>query len=1203
MITMKSFPRFLVVVCAVLVWAGWLAAQTTISTGSIQGTVQDPQGAVVKDAKITITNRATGRTLNTETNSAGTYVSSALVPGAYTVHIEAQGFRTAELQVPVQVGVTANGNVRLQVGQASQVVEVQATEIHVNTEQATVQGVLTGQQIDELPINGRNFLDLAQLEPGVQIQDGGNFDPTKNGFSSISFGGRFGRTARIEVDGIDISDETVGTTTQNIPKEAIQEFQIGQSMLDLSTELTSSGAVNVVTRSGTNQIHGDAFGTFRDASLAAHLPGETKSSFQRSQYGGRFGGPLVKDRVFYFLSGERTQQALQAPVLPGVPFDSLAGNFTSPFRDTEVMGRLDYELGKNGHLFYRFSYEQNRNVANYTPNVFQPFANNNHTPVHALGYDFTTGVYNHSIRFGYTKFRNLVTDAVTGTSIFNPAPQLELAIGGDPFCLTPGADDFCSGPNFLAPQATFQSDKQFKYDGSRTWRNHIIRYGGGYNRLQGGGYAKFLGTAPAVSSSNSPEAQNFADNSCGLGTPCFPNGSQNPLNYPAQQVILGNGQGFSSELPSFGFPAGGLGPDNRLSWYAGDTYKFKPNFTITVGVRYVRDTGRTDSDLAPIPCSQLTAAAQAYLTDPQINNPCGVNILDLWGAGYGNRVKQRNANFAPQIGIVWDPSKNGKTVIRAGWGVFYENSVWNNNLYDRPPRLAKGLFLGQQSLCTNGTGDPTICNQPIGSVASLIAAAQQQYQASTAATGASANDGFIGNTLSSVYANGTAMFAPNYISPRSIQFNVGLQQEIRPGMVFTIDYLRNIETHTLLLVDVNHVGDAGSFDKLAAQAAIQATMQDCGFPVNGSVDDLIAQGCLDAGTGKRHPATIVDFAQHGLDSADVFCGGAPCGLVNGVDGPRAAFPGRNKFLGANQMLFPVGRSKYTGWQMSLKQNAKNPFRGVKAMNLQVSYALSRYEATAQDSDFVSYAESANNPTLYQGPNGLDRRHQLSFGGTVELPWLTRVSVLSHFYSPLPQSLRLPTSGNAGGIFVTDVNGDGTGDGSAVSNGGLGDLLPGTKLGAFGRTASASGLNALITNYNNTQAGTVTPAGQTLITNGLLTQTQLFSLGGVQQPLQQAPSGQVGLAWMKALDVTAGWEFKVREKVRIEPSVSIFNAFNFANFDSPNNPLSGILDGSPGSVNGTTAATRATGNTRIGLGTGVFGLGAPRVMEFGLRISF
>src|SRR5207248_2343482 len=163
------------------------------------------------------------------------------------------------------------------------VIEVQATSVAINTEQPTVQGVLTTEQIENLPFNGRNFLDLAQLEPGVQIQDGGNFDPTKNGFSSVSFGGRYGRTARIELDGIDISDETVGTTTQNISAGAIDEFQLSQSTLDLSTELTSSGAVNVVTKSGTNTYHGDAFYLFRDASQAANFPtGINPKGYQRN---------------------------------------------------------------------------------------------------------------------------------------------------------------------------------------------------------------------------------------------------------------------------------------------------------------------------------------------------------------------------------------------------------------------------------------------------------------------------------------------------------------------------------------------------------------------------------------------------------------------------------------------------------------------------------------------------------------------------------------------------------------------------------------------------------------------------------------------------------------------------------------------------------------------------------------------------------
>ena len=423
-------------------------AQTTISTGSIQGTVTDPSGAIVSGAKVTIRNKQTSQTSETTTNSSGSFASGALNPGNYVVRIEARGFRTLEMPLIVQVNTTSAANAKLTLGESAEVVEVQAGEVSVNTEQATVQGVLTSEQIENLPINGRNFLDLAQLEPGVQIQDGGTFDPTKNGFSSVSFGGRFGRTARIEVDGIDISDETVGTTTQNLPLGSIQESSLQQSSLDLSTELTSSGSVNIITKSGTNGLHGDAFYYFRDQSLNAALPGDSTNPFQRNQFGGSLGGPIIKDKLFFFLDAERNKQDLIDPVLPGGAFNSLTGDFDSPFRETQTVGRVDWQANRF-KIFYRFSFDQNRSVLPFIPNSFQPFANVNHARDHVVGVDFITGSFTHSIRFGYTKFQNGITDAVTGSSIFDPAPGIELAIGGDPNCLTAGVDDFCSGPNFL----------------------------------------------------------------------------------------------------------------------------------------------------------------------------------------------------------------------------------------------------------------------------------------------------------------------------------------------------------------------------------------------------------------------------------------------------------------------------------------------------------------------------------------------------------------------------------------------------------------------------------------------------------------------------------------------------------------------------------------------------------------------------------
>ncbi len=361
----------------------------------------DPSDAVVVGARLTILNNATGQKINVTTNSAGTYNSDALIPGDYTLQVSAKGFSTVRVPITVLVGNTASGDARLPLGAESEVIDVTSSGLQVNTQQAIVQGVLGSQQIENLPVNGRNFLDLAQLEPGVQIQDGHNFDPTKAGYSSISFGGRYGRTARIEVDGVDVSDETVGTTTSDIPSSAIQEFQVSQSSLDLSNELTSSDAVNVTTRSGTNDFHGEAFDLFRDSSIAARLPAPPgiKSPFQRSQ----FGGPIVRNKFFFFLDAERTKQDEFAPVPVGPPFQAFSGGFTSPFRETNVLGRADYQFTKGARLFYRYSYYQSSLFATFGQG-FQVYDTKNITRAHVVGADFNSGTFTHSLRFEYLKF-------------------------------------------------------------------------------------------------------------------------------------------------------------------------------------------------------------------------------------------------------------------------------------------------------------------------------------------------------------------------------------------------------------------------------------------------------------------------------------------------------------------------------------------------------------------------------------------------------------------------------------------------------------------------------------------------------------------------------------------------------------------------------------------------------------------------------
>src|ERR1700751_875099 len=244
------------------------------------------------------------------------------------------------------------------------------------------------------------------------------------------------------------------------------------------------------------------------------------------------------------------------------------------------------------------------------------------------------------------------------------------------------------------------------------------------------------------------------------------------------------------------------------------------------------------------------------------------------------------------------------------------------------------------------------------------------------------------------------------------------------------------------------------------------------------------------------------------------------------------------------MLFPIGRSVYNGFEHPFGQNLRNPLPGIKMFDLQISYSFSRYVSTARDSDFINYAADNRNPTAYMGPNALDRTHQFSFGGTMDLPANFRFTMIGHVYSPLALNLNLP----GGGIFVSDLTGDGTGDGGAASNAGLGDLFPGTKYGAFGRDVSVGGLRNLINNYNNKKVGQPTPAGQVLISNNMFTLGQLQQLGGVQQPLNPVVPGAVGQAWLRSFDLGLSWGYKIKDRVEVRPGVMLFNAFNLGNFD-------------------------------------------------------
>ncbi len=1134
----------------------FVPAQT--ASGSIIGTITDSTGAVVAGAMVEVKSLSTGAIQTRTTTESGTYSVIALEPGEYSISVSSSGFQAVQSTAHVLVGQTLNGNFVLRPQQAKTEVTVEDTEAQVNTVQASVQDATTSKEIDELPINGRNFLDLAQTSPGIQIQDGGNFDPTKNGFTGISVQGRSGRSTRVEVDGVDISDETVGTTTINISEDSIQEFQVAQSTLDPATSLTSTGSVNVITRSGSNEIHGSGFYLFRNDSTAARIDG-VAAPFERDQVGFRAGGPVVKDKLFWFVNFEHNLQHGTVFTSPPVPFTSFSAAFPNPFHETEATARADWNVTPNWRAFYSFHHDQFNVVTGYGGSVFQPYGNRNLTDVHTAALDGTTGGFTHSIRFGYLSFRNYIVDARSQVAgLPQPFPggqQAAIAIGGDPRCLF-GVDVLCLGPSWLAPQTTLQRNYEIRYDGSHLVHSHTLRYGFEYVWTPQFTFGSFSGLGPFLNSN-----ANASEIATAAGGP-FPGGSSNPLNYPLEQLEVGNGLGYFSEKPALGFPHGGFHV-HRTGLYFADFWKVKPNISVTMSLRYNRMTGRSDSDLPAIP------------------------MLNQLQPGLGNRPTQPNLDFAPQFGIAWDPFKNGRTSIRAGGGLFYDDVLLTVTLFDRTLRIPGGL--GNTFLISTGGVLPgttvnvsPLIGQPIGSVVNQAVAAQQAFEASQQAASQNFNpNGPPGVIDPNVFDFNTSggLLDPNYKTPYSTQINVGIQQQLKRTLFLSVDYVHNTNIHNVLVHDANLVGAAETLDVSAAQAAITKT--------ENSV------GCANVACAIGAGLTIDNFAANGLGSP---ASGLPQQFV--VPNSGWAFPGLNPNFGQMGIISTIGRSVYNALQFRLKQSIQSPGPGVRSLNWSVGYNLSRFNTMSpdQDASLVNVADNIN-PTRYYGPNNLDRTHMLTMAVAAQFKGGFEVSGLSRVYSALPATLTLPVAcACPAEIFQTDLTGDGSG----------GDVVPGTNLGSFGHGVNTNNLNNLLTHFNTTTAGTFTPAGQALVNANLFTPGQMQQLGAVVPGIPMAPQGEVGIDNFIADDLRLSWPIHVPryERVSLIPSVDIFNVVNKANFDPPNglntSTLRGALSGTQGSLNGTTYAERSN---RYGLGSGAFSQGIPRAIQFGLRINF
>ena len=1088
---MKRFFGFVFVLVAMATMS--FGQAISVNGGSIQGTVTDPSGAVVSGASIRVTSVDQGSVKSVKADSAGIYAVGPLNPGSYSVSISAPGFENLLVNTVVRTGTVTNGNFKLTLGKSSETVEVNAGALQVNTDQAGVSDVITSEQIKSLPVNGRNFLDLAQIEPGVILQSGESFDPTKAGYSAISVGGVSGRTTRILLDGQDITDEYVGTTIFNVSQGAISEFQLNRSTQDVSGEVTSTGQVLVSTNSGTNAFHGQLFYNFQDhRALFARSQNGQDPQFQRNQFGGSIGGPIIKDKLFFFANVERIKQdsSSVSPVHTGdgALFSDIFDAFPtipSPYRLTYSTARVDYNGPFGGHYFARVNYDVDSVSSNFGDGYWI-YANRDNTPGYAFGADFQNGHFTHSFRGSYEKFHNMIVDKTTGdTSIYNGIPG---------FAFYNSSQGLFSGPNDNAPQQTFLSDKQFRYDGTWTKAKHNFKYGYSLNRIQGGGFASFFGIGPRGSESNATRLANCGGNP-GAG-PC-PN---DPINgYHVNTLYLGNGLGSSTETPGFGLAGGGVA-DWREGAYFSDNWKLSPKFTLTAGVRWSVDTGRANQDLSTPLCNTIDST--------QVAPACSgsSSIFAQFNPAYGKNVHQPYGNFGPQVGFNYSPNHN--MVVHAGFGIFYEGDVFNNTSNARTNLLQTGAFLVYNPYCSNGVysvpfADGTsvssvngvsiqsLCSAPLSVSGPAFITLEQQFQAAAKANPLSANSTYVGNTLTV-----NNIYGAPYRTPYSEQWNAGFQQALFKGALVTIDYIHNSTLKIGQQVDQNHVGAARYLNATAAQNAIAATT--AGFGCAGGYSSTAITCAIAAG------ALITDFASNGLDSGNQYLGGSPASYVgNGSLTPAtgAAFPGANPALGNGNFIIPIGRSGYDALQVVYKQVTAHPVRGVENMNLQVAYNLSRIVSSSNNSTgdqfFSGLSYDNDNPNAYMGRSGLDRTNQLSMGGAFTVKYGPTIGLIGHFYSALPTTLILDDQTPTAGIFQSDVTGDGS----------IGDLAPGTLPGAYMHGVKPTTLGKYINNFNATQAGKLTPAGNALVTAGLFTPDQLTALGGTIQPIAYPSADQ------------------------------------------------------------------------------------------------
>lgn len=597
------------------------------STGSISGTVTDDSGAALPGVTVTATNAATGSMRSTVTNERGHYQAALLPPGGYNLVGELEGFKPVRYdRITVNIGTDVTLNLKLQVG-LSESVTVSAEAPLVETARSQVSSIVNETAIENLPVNGRNFIDFALTTPGV-VRD--------VRLGDISFAGQRGTLNSLVIDGAN-NDNTFfgqslgrtgsGRAPYQFSQDAVQEFQVNSNAYSAEYGRAGGAVINVVTKSGTNDLQGSLFYFLRDKRYNANdyineINNRAKSAYHFDQFGGSLGGPIVRDRHFFFVNYDAQRNSLPNLIVLGSP----AAGFPTDAASQAALERLrvlgveytrnqdqdvyliktDSELGAKNHLAFRYNRQE------------------------FVGKNFENGGITNSLE--HTGNSNVTTDTYSGvltstltSSLFNEGrfqhakdqePGLANSAAPEALIRQGGVTVLTIGRNNFSPRETTIKRYQIADTLHLAFANHVVKAGFDYSKDDIFNF--FPGNF-----SGSYQFDSLAD---------FQN------NKPARFIQAFAGPGTTGPTTEPNITETGL--------FVQDEWRVLPSLTVNAGLRY-----------------DFQAIAQ-----PSVRNP----DAQLLAAGLDTSVIPEDSNnIAPRLGFAWTPGNDGRTVVRGGYGIFY----------------------------------------------------------------------------------------------------------------------------------------------------------------------------------------------------------------------------------------------------------------------------------------------------------------------------------------------------------------------------------------------------------------------------------------------------------------------------------------------------------------------------------------------------